>query len=284
MITILDDSHITMENYDIFVRVLLTDKVKLRPHQISSKLKDNLLDSLRAKFEGFCSYHGYIRPDSIDIFKYSMGYIQALSLNGDVEYTVNYYADVCNPSIGSIVHTKVVNTNKFGILTHTGIKTNDGKFLPILEIVVARNMINAQNDKNADDIKIGDELHVEILGKKYELMDKKISVIARIIDTDHDKNILDAPFAKEDGSSEPPEEAEDIDSEDPDAIVDEEREGDGEEGEEGDGEEEVEPEEEASSSDDDDDDDEEFGDELESDGFFSEDEASASSDFGSDHE
>jgi len=180
-----------MENIDIFVRTLLTDKVKLKPKFVNAKVKDHLLESLRSKFEGVCSYHGYIRPGSIEIFKFSMGYIQALSLNGDVEYMVNYYADVCNPSIGSVVHTKVVNANKFGILAHTGIRDGDDKFIPILEIVVSKNMITAQNDKNPEEISIGDDLHVEILGKKFELTDKKICAFGRIIDTDQDQNILD---------------------------------------------------------------------------------------------
>lgn len=199
-----------MDNSDIFVRILLTDKVKLRPSQISTRLKEHLITSLRQKFEGTCSYHGFIKPNSIEIFKYSLGTIQALSLNGDVEYMVQYNADVCNPSIGSVVHTKIVNTNKFGVLAHTGITDENARFLPILEIVVAKNMVNAQNDRNVEDLKVGDEIHVEIIGKKFELSDKKISVVARIINTDNDRNILDAGVngAEVDGEDEPEDEDE----------------------------------------------------------------------------
>lgn len=180
-----------MENNDIFIRTLLMDKVKLKPNLVSAKLKDNLLYSLQQKFEGVCSHHGFIKPNSIEIFKFSLGYIQALSLNGDVEYMVNYYADVCNPSVGSIVHTQVVNTNKFGILAHTGYKDASNKFINILEIVIAKNMINTQHDKNAEELQVGDQIHVEILGKKFELSDKKINAIARIVNNDNDQNILD---------------------------------------------------------------------------------------------
>lgn len=268
-----------MENYDIFIRTLLTDKVKLKPKNISSKLKDHILSYLKTKFEGVCSYHGYIRPESIEIFKFSMGYIQALSLNGDVEYTVNYYADVCNPSIGSIVHTKVVNTNKFGILAHTGIRDNDGRFLPILEIVVAKNLVNTQNDKNVDEFHIGDEIHVEIMGKKFELTDKKISAIARIIDTDHDKNILDNPVGiipQDKNESDVDGDEEDSENTDQDED-DEEEEGDGEG--EGEGENDA-----VDDSDEDDDEDDGDGSQFggaASDGFFSDD-FSASSGSGSD--
>jgi DNA-directed RNA polymerase subunit E'/Rpb7 len=180
-----------MDNHDIFVRTLLLDKVKIKPMFISANIKEHILTHLRSKFEGICSHHGYIKPHSIDIFKYSLGYIQALSLNGDVEYTVNYYADVCNPSVGSIVFTQIVNTNKlFGALAQTGYK-NDQTFVPILEIVIPKKMVNTQHDQNVDDFKIGDQLHVEILGKKFELSDKKICAIGRIVNTNNDQNILD---------------------------------------------------------------------------------------------
>jgi DNA-directed RNA polymerase subunit E'/Rpb7 len=221
-----------MDNNDIFVRTLLSDKVKMQPRFITSSLQQQLLKSLKNKFEGMCSYHGYIKPQSIAIFKCSLGYIQALSLNGDVEYIVNYYADVCNPSIGSIVHTKVVNTNRFGILTQTGYTDPAGSFVPVLEIVVAKNMTNHTNDQNVDEITIGDELHVEITGKKFELTDKKISAIARIIDTDEDKNILDIPLVDnpidevvvetddtDDSDSESVKDSSEDDDEEPDEVV-----------------------------------------------------------------
>ena len=180
-----------MENNEIFVRTLLTDKVKLRPNQLSVRIKDHIVTLLKSKYEGVCSHHGYIRQNSVEIFKCSMGHIQPLSLNGDVEYFINYHADVCNPSIGSIIRTKVVNTNKFGLLTHTGVKDSQGKFLPILEIIIAKHMINTKNDQNIDDIGIGYELHVELIGKKFDLGSKKICGIGRIIENEPDRNILD---------------------------------------------------------------------------------------------
>lgn len=275
-----------MENNDIFVRTLLTDKVKLRPSQISSKLKNHLLTSLQTKFEGLCSYHGFIRPQSIEIFKYSLGYIQALSLNGDVEYVVNYYADVCNPSIGSVVHTKVVNTNKFGILAHTGIKDENGKFMPIMEIVIARSMINAQNDRNVDDINIGEDVHVEILGKKFELTDKKIQAIARIMETDINKNILDgvdAAVNTVDGAEGEEDEDDHTDSSSEDSKEDEEEDDDEQKEQEQEPEDdEEEPEDDEDEPDDEDEEDaSQLGGDLGSEGFFS-DHDDAISDFGSD--
>jgi DNA-directed RNA polymerase subunit E'/Rpb7 len=177
-----------MENNDIFVKTLLTDKIKIKPQFLSQSVKTHIQNLLIKKFEGVCSYHGYIKPRSIVIHKHSLGNVMAVSLNGDVEFKVQYFADVCNPSIGSIVQTKIVNSNKFGYLAHTGIHMHG--FMPILEIIIAK----ASSDASLvnEDFVIGDEIFVEIIGKKFELGDKKIAAIARIIQTNSDKNILDA--------------------------------------------------------------------------------------------
>lgn len=279
-----------MENNDIFIRTLLTDKIKLRPSQISNRLKEHLINSLRQKFEGMCSYHGYIKPNSIEIFKYSLGTIQALSLNGDVEYIVQYNADVCNPSIGSIVHTKIVNTNKFGVLAHTGISDESGRFVPILEVVVAKNMVNAQNDRNVEELKVGDEIHVEIIGKKFELSDKKISAVARIINTENDRNILDDAASNENAADGDNEEDDDDDGTGESSVSDdssdeEDEENEGNDGDAPNNDEERDGDEVDDDIDGSDDDDDEagsqLGGELGSDGFFSGAEE-ALSDFGSD--
>lgn len=163
---------------NVFIRTLLTDKVKINPRLLSRNVKSHLLDALNDKFEEKCSHHGYIKRGSIEIFKYSLGQVQAISLNGDIRYTVNFYAEVCNPSVGSLIKAKVVNMNKFGILAESGI-TVDKKYIPILEIIVARNM--SEDVVDFDKIKQGDVLTIEIMCKKYELNDKKISLIGRIV-------------------------------------------------------------------------------------------------------
>ena len=105
-----------------------------------------------------------------------MGYVQTFSLNGDIIFNVSYYADVCNPAIGSIIEAKVVNMNKFGILAELSVKKD-----VILEIIVAKSMVNILNEIPIDNYSINDIITIEILGKKYELGDKKISIVGRTV-------------------------------------------------------------------------------------------------------
>lgn len=157
---------------NIFMRMLLTDKVKLEPAFLSKKFKDEVLRRLKAKLEGVCSRHGFIRPNSIDIYKICMGKIELVSLNGNVQYDVSFYADICNPLIGSVIKSKVMNVNKFGVLAEA-----EG----VVEIIIAKNSVGIQSEVDLNKIRIGDEVLVEVVGKKFELNDKKIALIGRVV-------------------------------------------------------------------------------------------------------
>jgi DNA-directed RNA polymerase subunit E'/Rpb7 len=161
-----------MENPDIFVKVLLSEKVKLEPKYIHKNFKKEVLRRLQQKLENICSKHGFIKQHSIEIYKVQPGLVELVSLNGYIQYDVHFHALVCNPLVGTIIEAKVTNTNRFGILAEAG---------SILEIIIAKNSVSIISDVNLDDIKVGDGVKVEVIGKKYELNDKKISIVGRII-------------------------------------------------------------------------------------------------------
>lgn len=159
-------------NDHIFIRMQLCEKIKLEPAFISSSYKDEVLKRLKAKVEGICTKHGYIRPDSIEIYKVCSGRVELIGLNGSTVFDVYFWADVCNPLLGSILKCRVTNINKFGILVEAG---------NIIEAIVAKNSVSIQSDVDLEKVRIGDEVMIEVVGKKYELNDKKISLIARIV-------------------------------------------------------------------------------------------------------
>jgi DNA-directed RNA polymerase subunit E'/Rpb7 len=159
---------------NIFYRLLLNDKVKIEPKYISKDFRKHIHTKLKANVEGVCTRHGFIKQNSVELYKITPGNVELVGLNGSVVYDVYYYADVCNPLVGNTIQAHVTNVNKFGILAEVA---------DILEIIIAKNSVNIVHDKNInlEDIKIGDVIDIEILGKKYELTDKKISLIGKII-------------------------------------------------------------------------------------------------------
>lgn len=157
---------------NIFMRMLLNDKVKLEPAFLSKRYKEEVLRRLKLRLEGVCSRHGFIKPNSIQLHKVCMGKVELVSLNGNVQFDVSFYADICNPLIGSVIKSKVLNVNKFGILAEA-----EG----VVEIIIAKNSIGIQSEIDLNRVRIGDELLIEVVGKKFELNDKKISLIGRVV-------------------------------------------------------------------------------------------------------
>jgi len=159
-------------NKDIFVKCLLSEKIKLAPSKINKHFKESILNDLKAKVEGICTKHGYIRNDSVEIHSIQSGQVEMASLTGNVVVDVKFYTDVCNPTIGNVIKCKVTNINKFGILAEVK---------PILEVIIAKNSVNIKSDVDLNTIQVGQDVYVEVVGKKYELMDKRISIIGRIV-------------------------------------------------------------------------------------------------------
>lgn len=157
----------------VFIETVLSDKICLPPCHVRDGISETLLDRLKSKYESVCTHHGYIKTNSIEIQHYSLGQIRTFSLNGDVVFIVVYKAHVCNPCIGSMVCATVVNMNKFGILAES---------LGVLEIVIPR-------EDDVVEYKIGDQINVAIIGKKFEIGDTKLSIVGKVVMLKRDMNL-----------------------------------------------------------------------------------------------
>lgn len=171
----------------MFVRTVLHDHIKLHARELGKNYRDVLLVKVRGSVEGKCTRHGYIVPNSVQLLGCSCGRLDGSSLNGDVVYEVEYQATVCNPPEKSVVQARVMNVNRFGILAHGGLTTvtevAGERQLNVLEIIVAKQGVALASDVDLDKVKIGDDLQVQILGKRFELNDTKITVIGKVLST-----------------------------------------------------------------------------------------------------
>jgi DNA-directed RNA polymerase subunit E'/Rpb7 len=169
----------------VFNKLLCVENIKLEPVYLTIDYRDEILKRLKVKLEGKYTRHGYIKEDTINIHKILPGNVDLIGLNGYIIYMIYFHADVCNPLIGTIVNAKVINLNKFGILT-SALYENENS---ILEIIIAKNSVNITSDSNLDEINIGDVIKVEILGKKVKFNDVKIYAIGRVVKDETLKSI-----------------------------------------------------------------------------------------------
>ena len=96
--------------------------------------------------------------------------------NGNTSFCVLCLAEICNPIQGSIIKCKVKNINKMGVLAE-GYYDN----IPILEIIIPSNSAGIKSEINLETLVKGQEIKIEVCGKKYQLFDKHISIIGRAI-------------------------------------------------------------------------------------------------------
>lgn len=170
-------------NNDSFVLSLLNEKVKLSAKYLNKNYKQHLVKILQDRNEGKCSKHGYIKKGSIEIKRVSVGALEIQSLRGFVNYDIQFSAMVCNPTKGSILKCTVLNSNNFGVLCVCGLN-NGPNFVPIIDIIIPKNSLTIRSDSdiNVESLQKGEIINVEIIGKKFEINDSKISAVGRIVE------------------------------------------------------------------------------------------------------
>lgn len=146
----------------------------------TAKIEELIRERIQKNLEGVCSRFGYIRPGSIEIIRRSIGCLMKAHFNGHVTYDVVCRAEVCNPVRGMVFKVSVKNKNELGILAEGSI-VMDGAHMPVMDVLIPRRSAGITSDIDLDTVNTGDEVFVEVLGKRYQLLDKKISIIARAI-------------------------------------------------------------------------------------------------------
>ena len=165
-----------------FILAEFVDNVKIHPKYIGKDISKHILQMLKQRKEGLCSDHGYIKKNSIRIIKINSGKVEMSTFHGYINFMVKYSAMVCNPVKGNIVNAVVVNMNNFGILCSSFITEDNGSKTPILEIIIPKHSLTIQSDVDLkNSVKINHEVKVQIVGKKYQLYNKKISIIGKIV-------------------------------------------------------------------------------------------------------
>jgi DNA-directed RNA polymerase subunit E'/Rpb7 len=167
----------------LFVPVRFKTQVQLKPSELDQRFEEHILYKLQTQYEGQCSRYGYIKPNSLTIVERSLGQLMKSHFNGHVRFDVSVVAEVCNPVEGTVITATVKNKNQMGILAESTIRINH-ILTPILDIIIPKRSAGISSEISLDALEIGDSVQVEILGKRYQLNDKKISIIGRGVETE----------------------------------------------------------------------------------------------------
>ena len=154
---------------NIYTRALINKKVVLKIVNIGTNIKQVLEKAIAIQIEGKCIIEGYVKPGSIAVITFSSGVISA----ADIVFEVVFECLVCSPVEGMILRCIAKNITKAGIRAETNEDPS-----PVV-IFIARD--HHYKSDYFSTVKENDLIQVKVIGQRYELNDKYVSVIAELL-------------------------------------------------------------------------------------------------------
>jgi len=155
----------------IYSRGLITRNIVLPITTIGKNIAETIENNIKANFESKCIVEGFIKPNSTRIITYSSGLI----VRGcNISFEVVFECEICFPVEGMLISCVAKN------ITKAGIKAESDTDVPSPVIV----FIARDHHFNVDffsDVKEGDKITVKVIGQRFELNDKFISVIGELV-------------------------------------------------------------------------------------------------------
>jgi DNA-directed RNA polymerase subunit E'/Rpb7 len=215
-----------------FFPVRFKTYVQLAPAELTDDFEECILGKLRKTYEGVCSRYGFIKPTTLRLVQRSAGQLMKPHFNGYIRFEAIVVGEVCNPTKGTVVEAVVKAKNNLGLLAESSVDVA-GEPLPILDIIVPKRSAGIASEVDLDDIAVRQKVFVEVMGKRYQLKDRKISIIGRVVTQMKTlADIMDDAYEGADGDGDINDDADEFDGgvgtevdEEDDAVVDEDGEG-----------------------------------------------------------
>ena len=148
----------------------ITKTIILPMVSIGKNLKQTLETTIAKMVGGKCIVQGYVKPESIRIITFSSGIVKGENIIFDVVFN----CDVCYPVSGMKLNCIVKDITKAGIRAES-IDENPTPFV----IFIARDHYFASEYFNS--IEENEKIVVGVIAERFELNDKYVSVIAKLI-------------------------------------------------------------------------------------------------------
>lgn len=155
----------------VYSRCLLTRKIVLPIVSIGKNITETIEESIKYNFEGKCVVEGYIKPNSCKIITFSSGIV---TRGNHISFEVVFECDICFPIEGMLIQCVAKNITKAGVRAESA---NDVPS-PVVVFVAKDHHYSVQQFNN---IQIGDKITIRVIGQRFELNDKYISIIGELV-------------------------------------------------------------------------------------------------------
>lgn len=160
---------------NIYTNVMINRKIILEIAFIGDTLKSTLENVVKSQIEGLCINEGFVKPDSVRLLSYSSGIL----FGSNVMFETVFECKVCCPVEGLLIECVTKNVTKAGIRA----ETNDEPSPVVIFISRDHNYTSSY----FNNVKEDETITVRVIGQRYELNDKYISIIAEIIEPPEEK-------------------------------------------------------------------------------------------------
>ena len=154
----------------IYCSMLITRRVTVHINTIGSNIKQVLEKKIANEIEGKCIVEGYIKPNSIKIVTYSCGIVKG----SYVDFEIVLECLSCSPVEGMHIYCIAKNITKAGIRAEI-----DESPSPVV-IFIARD--HHYTSEYFSTVAEGDKIKIRVIGQRFELNDKYISIIAELLE------------------------------------------------------------------------------------------------------
>lgn len=165
----------------VYSRCLITRTIVIPIISIGKNIKQTIENNIAANFEGKCIVEGYVKPNSSKLISYSSGLIDRAV---NIVFEVVFECEVCFLVEGTLIQCTAKNITKAGIRAESSIDVPS----PVV-VFIARD--HHYNNQYFNSIQEGDKFQVRVIGQRFELNDKFVSIIGELIkpkvETDYGK-------------------------------------------------------------------------------------------------
>ena len=158
---------------------LLTTNLFVNSSQVNKNIDNVINENLKEQLEGLCYEDGYIVKDSVKIINKSMGKIVVNDNVSSVSYSIRYKANIISPSEGDVIESYVSNINKMGVVSYIKLSEGDSSEESPIVIMIPKDYFDS-SIYNVDDINVGQQLNVIVVGSRIKYRSEKIQIIAKL--------------------------------------------------------------------------------------------------------
>ena len=133
-------------------------------------INEQLTQYISNQMSGKCIPEGFVKPHSCNLRSHSVGTFSA----GNITFQLEVGCMLCCPKEGDVINCVAKTVTQAGIRAQACAEPS-----PIV-IYISREMQDSQS-RTMDSVKPGDALVVRVIGRRFELNDKHVSIIGEWI-------------------------------------------------------------------------------------------------------